>query len=236
MLDVDGDGVITRAEYLGRVDRAADACGRDPRHPLVAAALAAHEEVFRQMDANADGAVTYEEYRDWAGHEAFEESCRPALGSLFDLADHDGDGHLTRDEFRPAGAVSFPTARSHATTAPRPCAGAGNPGRTRHGSPPRSGRPPRAEPDHAALPDRREDLRRPHPGHCHTPRRSGPQVRARARTPPARAVPGRPPGTLRTEPVFFEELTDMIDHSWHRTVDQFPKADRDRLHALRPGR
>ncbi|MER6218540.1 EF-hand domain-containing protein [Streptomyces sp. NPDC001272] len=99
MLDVDGDGVITLGEYLGRVDRAADACGRDPQHPLVAAARAAHEEVFRQMDGNADGAVTYEEYRDWAGHDAFEESCRPALGSLFDLADHDGDGHLTREEF-----------------------------------------------------------------------------------------------------------------------------------------
>ncbi|MFD0353404.1 EF-hand domain-containing protein [Streptomyces sp. NPDC127110] len=99
MLDVDGDGCITRAEYLGRVDRAVEACGRDPQHPLVADARAAHEEVFRQMDGNADGAVTYEEYRDWAGHDAFEESCRPALGSLFDLADHDGDGRLTRDEF-----------------------------------------------------------------------------------------------------------------------------------------
>ncbi|MFF2198355.1 EF-hand domain-containing protein [Streptomyces sp. NPDC058157] len=99
MLDADGDGVITPAEYLARVDRAAAACGRDPHHPLVAAARVAHAEVFRQMDGNADGAVTYEEYRDWAGHEAFEESCRPALGSLFDLADHDGDGHLTREEF-----------------------------------------------------------------------------------------------------------------------------------------
>ncbi|MFD8145339.1 EF-hand domain-containing protein [Streptomyces sp. NPDC059708] len=99
MLDVDGDGVITPAEYLGRVDRAAAACGRDPQDPLVATALAAHAEVFRQMDGNGDGAVTYEEYRDWAGHDAFEESCRPALGSLFDLADRDGDGHLSREEF-----------------------------------------------------------------------------------------------------------------------------------------
>ncbi|KJY30733.1 MmcQ/YjbR family DNA-binding protein [Streptomyces katrae] len=33
-----------------------------------------------------------------------------------------------------------------------------------------------------------------------------------------------------------EELTDMIDHSWHRTVDQLPNAHRDRLRALRPGR
>ncbi|MFJ3881642.1 EF-hand domain-containing protein [Streptomyces sp. NPDC090077] len=99
MLDVDGDGVITRAEYLGRVDRAAAVCERDAGHPLVAAARAAHEEVFRQMDGDANGGVTYAEYRDWAGHEAFEESCRPALGSLFDLADQDGDGCLTRAEF-----------------------------------------------------------------------------------------------------------------------------------------
>lgn len=99
MLDTDGDGILTQAEYLARVDRAAAACDRDPHHPLVAAARAAHHEVFRQMDGDHDGAVTYDEYRDWAGHDAFEESCRPALGSLFDLADHDGDGHLTRAEF-----------------------------------------------------------------------------------------------------------------------------------------
>ncbi|MEU9159954.1 EF-hand domain-containing protein [Streptomyces sp. NPDC048424] len=99
MLDVDGDGVITEAEYLARVERAATACNRDPDHPLVAVARAAHREVFRQMDADADGGVTFDEYRAWAGHEAFEESCRPALGSLFDLADHDGDGRVTRGEF-----------------------------------------------------------------------------------------------------------------------------------------
>ncbi|MFD9367135.1 EF-hand domain-containing protein [Streptomyces sp. NPDC060020] len=99
MLDVDGDGVITEAEYLSRVDRAARACDRDPHHPLVAVAREAHREVFRQMDGDGNGGVTFEEYRTWAGHEAFEESCRPALGSLFDLADHDGDGRVTRGEF-----------------------------------------------------------------------------------------------------------------------------------------
>ncbi|MFD4370200.1 EF-hand domain-containing protein [Streptomyces sp. NPDC058486] len=99
MLDVDGDGVITETEYLARVDRAATACERDSDHPLVAVARAAHREVFRQMDADADGGVTFEEYRSWAGHDAFEKSCRPALGSLFDLADHDGDGRVTRTEF-----------------------------------------------------------------------------------------------------------------------------------------
>ncbi|MER7583844.1 EF-hand domain-containing protein [Kitasatospora sp. NPDC097691] len=99
MLDTDGDGVISHGEYLARVDRAAAACGRGPQDPLVAAARTAHREVFAQMDGDGDGGVTFEEYRTWAGHEAFERTCRPALGSLFDLADGDGDGRLTRPEF-----------------------------------------------------------------------------------------------------------------------------------------
>ncbi|MEV5341984.1 EF-hand domain-containing protein [Streptomyces sp. NPDC052676] len=99
MLDVDGDGAITRTEYLARVDRVASAMGRDPHHPVVAASRAAHEVVFQDMDADHNGRVTFEEYRTWVGHDAFERSCRPALGSLFDIADTDADGLLNRDEF-----------------------------------------------------------------------------------------------------------------------------------------
>ncbi|WP_049655537.1 EF-hand domain-containing protein [Kitasatospora sp. MY 5-36] len=106
MLDTDGDDVISHDEYLARVDRAASAFGRGPYDPLVAAARATHEEVFRQMDGDGDGGVTFEEYRAWAGHEAFEETCRPALGSLFDLADGDGDGRVTRGEFARLRAAS----------------------------------------------------------------------------------------------------------------------------------
>ncbi|MEN2424263.1 EF-hand domain-containing protein [Streptomyces rimosus] len=99
MLDVDGDGAITHAEYLARVDRVASAMGRDAHHPVVAASRAAHEAVFKDMDSDRDGRVTFEEYRTWVGHDAFERSCRPALGSLFDIADIDADGRLNRDEF-----------------------------------------------------------------------------------------------------------------------------------------
>ncbi|GHE49936.1 hypothetical protein GCM10018785_19450 [Streptomyces longispororuber] len=99
MLDVDGDGVVTHAEYLGRVERVASAVGRDPEHRVVAASRAAHEAVFQDMDGDHDGRVTFEEYRSWVGHDAFERSCRPALGSLFDIADLDGDGLLDRDGF-----------------------------------------------------------------------------------------------------------------------------------------
>lgn len=99
MLDVDGDGVISRQEYLTRPERAAAALGRDAADPLVSAARSAHERVFASMDANGDGRVTFEEYAAWAGGNAFDEVCRRALGALFDLADADGDGTLGRAEF-----------------------------------------------------------------------------------------------------------------------------------------
>ncbi|MFF1555908.1 EF-hand domain-containing protein [Streptomyces sp. NPDC058279] len=99
MLDVDGDGVISRQEYLARPRRAAKQLGRDAGDPLVSKALSLHERVFASMDANGDGMVTFEEYAAWAGAEAFEDVCREALGSLFDLADTDGDGTLDRTEF-----------------------------------------------------------------------------------------------------------------------------------------
>lgn len=99
MLDVDGDGVITYAEYLERVDRVALAMGRAADQPVVASARAAHDAVFEDMDADHDGRVTFEEYRTWVGHESFERFCRRALGSLFDIADTDADGRLDRGEF-----------------------------------------------------------------------------------------------------------------------------------------
>lgn len=99
MLDVDGDGVISRQEYLARPERAAEALGRAGDDPLMSLARTAHERVFASMDSNQDGQVTFAEYEAWAGGEAFDEVCRPALGSLFDLADTDSDGHLDRAEF-----------------------------------------------------------------------------------------------------------------------------------------
>ncbi|MFJ9811184.1 EF-hand domain-containing protein [Streptomyces sp. NPDC101158] len=99
MLDVDGDGVISRQEYLARPERAAAALGRSGDDPLVRAALVAHEQVYASMDADGDGKVTFDEYATWAGGATFDAVCRQALGSLFDLADTETVGALSRAEF-----------------------------------------------------------------------------------------------------------------------------------------
>ncbi|MFJ7147128.1 EF-hand domain-containing protein [Streptomyces sp. NPDC100445] len=96
-LDADGDGVITREEYLVRPERAAARLGRGVNDPLVAVARSRHERVYDSMDGDGDGRVTFEEYAAWAGAHTFDDVCRQALGSLFDLAD--ADGMLVREEF-----------------------------------------------------------------------------------------------------------------------------------------
>jgi Ca2+-binding EF-hand superfamily protein len=78
----------------------ASAVGRTADDPQVTAARLAHEAVWQDMDADADDRVTFEQYRDWAGPETFERTCRSVLGSMFDLADADADGRLERSEFR----------------------------------------------------------------------------------------------------------------------------------------
>lgn len=100
MLDADGDGTVSKREYLARVDRVASAVGRRADDPRVVAARLAHEVVWGDMDADGDGLVTFEQYRGWAGPETFERSCRSVLGSMFDLADADADGLVDRGEFR----------------------------------------------------------------------------------------------------------------------------------------
>jgi EF-hand domain pair/EF hand len=99
MLDADGDGVISTAEYLARAERVAQATGRTPDDPLVVIARTAGRRAWASMDADGDGGVTFDEYAAWAGDEAFEQVCRPVLGALFDLADSDEDGTLTLPEF-----------------------------------------------------------------------------------------------------------------------------------------
>ncbi|WP_241833318.1 EF-hand domain-containing protein [Streptomyces caatingaensis] len=99
MLDTDGDGTVSRAEYAARAERVARATGRAPDDPLVVLARTAGERAWEAMDADGDGGMTFDEYAAWAGAEAFDTVCAPVLGALFDLADTDGDGALSLGEF-----------------------------------------------------------------------------------------------------------------------------------------
>ncbi|MGI5338892.1 EF-hand domain-containing protein [Streptomyces sp. CA-181903] len=99
MLDADGDGVVSRDEYLARTTHAARAVGREEDDPLVVTARALGARAWASMDADGDGRMTFDEYTAWAGAEAFDTICAPLLGALFDLADTDGDGTLDLAEF-----------------------------------------------------------------------------------------------------------------------------------------
>ncbi|MEV6943065.1 EF-hand domain-containing protein [Streptomyces sp. NPDC051172] len=99
MMDADGDGVISAYDYLSRVDRAVQATGRTEEDPLVVAARGQAHKAWGAMDANGDGKLTFGEYDAWVGADKFDNVCRFALGSLFDLADADGDGTLDKAEF-----------------------------------------------------------------------------------------------------------------------------------------
>ncbi|MEU3416650.1 MULTISPECIES: EF-hand domain-containing protein [unclassified Streptomyces] len=99
MLDADGDGIVSRDEYMARTRNVARAMGLKEDDQLVVAARTLGESAWASMDADGDGKLTFDQYAAWAGAEAFDTVCAPVLGALFDLADTDHDGALDLSEF-----------------------------------------------------------------------------------------------------------------------------------------
>ncbi|MFJ8650028.1 EF-hand domain-containing protein [Streptomyces sp. NPDC093546] len=99
MLDADGDGIVSREEYMERTGNVARAMGLEEDDQLVVSARNLGERAWASMDADGDGKMTFDQYTAWAGAEAFDTVCAPVLGALFDLADTDHDGSLDLGEF-----------------------------------------------------------------------------------------------------------------------------------------
>lgn len=99
MLDADGDGIVSKQEYLARTRNVALAMGLKDDDQRVVTARTLGERAWESMDANGDGKMTFDEYSAWAGAEAFDTVCAPVLAALFDLADTDRDGALNLREF-----------------------------------------------------------------------------------------------------------------------------------------
>ncbi|WP_030944421.1 EF-hand domain-containing protein [Streptomyces sp. NRRL S-646] len=99
MLDADGDGIVSREEYMARTRNVALAMGLKDDDQLVVTARTLGERAWASMDADGDGKMTFDEYAAWAGAEAFDTVCAPVLGALFDLADTNHDGVLDLCEF-----------------------------------------------------------------------------------------------------------------------------------------
>lgn len=99
MLDADGDGAVSKEEYMARTRNVALAMGLKEDDQRVITARTLGERAWASMDADRDGKMTFDEYTAWAGAEAFDTVCAPVLGALFDLADADQDGALDLSEF-----------------------------------------------------------------------------------------------------------------------------------------
>lgn len=89
--DGDGDGRVTRDEFVGFADRMLGDPAARERYADEDAAL-----VFKAMDTDGDGRITAEEYQIYLRVYDLE----PANADyFFERMDQDGDGFITRDEF-----------------------------------------------------------------------------------------------------------------------------------------
>ncbi|RZS36611.1 Ca2+-binding EF-hand superfamily protein [Herbihabitans rhizosphaerae] len=106
--DFDDDGDIDRADFERSAAAVADEFDHPPdsaaRLRLLELSLALWDHLARSADADADGAITVEEYKHaFAGgllvtEDSFDQGYRPFLDALMDVCDTDGDGRLDAEE------------------------------------------------------------------------------------------------------------------------------------------
>ncbi|MEV4400522.1 EF-hand domain-containing protein [Nonomuraea sp. NPDC049607] len=107
-LDTDGDGFLTRDDYVALARHRIHRAGARPDTPeakkVVEAFVDAWDTHVHALDADRDGRISREEYVEsfqaLVRTGALDGVLNPMSRATFDLADHDGDGELTVEEFR----------------------------------------------------------------------------------------------------------------------------------------
>ncbi|MFT7840261.1 EF-hand domain-containing protein [Saccharothrix sp. BKS2] len=107
ILDVDGDGVISRDDFTSMGAGVAGEFGFAVDSPRARGLIAKYEEIWDQLrgaDLDLDGAVGPEEFREahTSGQvttEGLVEKWVSATRGNFEVADRDGDGYLDLDTF-----------------------------------------------------------------------------------------------------------------------------------------
>ncbi|WP_049564406.1 EF-hand domain-containing protein [Nonomuraea sp. SBT364] len=107
-LDTDGDGALTRNDYLALAERRCATAGVTVDSPIgrsvAEAYLSTWESHARSMDLDHDEHITKEEYvrsfESMVRSGTMSQVLAPMFRATFDLADRDGDGALAAEEFR----------------------------------------------------------------------------------------------------------------------------------------
>ncbi|UBU16509.1 EF-hand domain-containing protein [Nonomuraea gerenzanensis] len=107
-LDADGDGFLTRYDYLALARQRLQQTGVRPDTPdgeaLVEAFLNAWDTHARTLDTDRDGEISKEEYvRSFemlVSTGALQAVLAPISRATFTAADRDGDGWISAEEFR----------------------------------------------------------------------------------------------------------------------------------------
>ncbi|MFJ6556845.1 EF-hand domain-containing protein [Streptomyces luteogriseus] len=107
LLDVDGDGAVTAADFQESLRRLAEEFGESPGAPKYEALSNAYaqlwEQLLRHADADGDGVVTREEYvasLHVDGPIDYGSVMRPLAKATLELCDTDDDGLIGREELR----------------------------------------------------------------------------------------------------------------------------------------
>ncbi|MFD9306409.1 EF-hand domain-containing protein [Streptomyces sp. NPDC060048] len=111
-LDVNGDRVIDEHDIIGLGSRLLAALGEPATSPKATQVMGGlvdfWQELFTELDIDRDGKVTPQEYKQGmtrlyrGGGAAYDKSFRPMVQAMLLVADADGDGRVSAEEFHKA--------------------------------------------------------------------------------------------------------------------------------------